>query len=55
MKLMNNLSKDALLETYRSQSFNNYQLICIERGLSENIDVSIYAKPQYSFYAMDLM
>jgi hypothetical protein len=55
MKLMNNLSKDALLETYRSQSFNNYQLICIERGLSENIDVTIYAKPQYSFYTMDLI
>lgn len=55
MKLMNNLSKEALIETYRSQNFNNYQLICIERGLSENIDVSIYAKPQYSFYVMDLM
>lgn len=55
MKLKNNLSKDALIETYRSQSFNNYQLICIERGLSEGLDVSIYAKPQYSFYIMDLM
>lgn len=55
MKLMNNLSRDALLDTYRSQSFNNYQLICIERGLSEGLDVSVYAKPQYSFYTMDLM
>lgn len=55
MKLKNNLSKEALIETYCSQDFNNYQLICIERGLSENIDVSIYAKPQYSFYTMDLM
>lgn len=55
MKLMNNLSKAALLETYRSQNFNNYQLICIERGLLEGVDVSIYAKPLYSFYTMDLM
>ena len=55
MKLKNNLSKEALIETYRSQSFNNYQLICIERGLSEGLDVSVYAKPQYSFYIMDLM
>lgn len=55
MKLKNNLSNEALIETYRSQSFDRYQLMCIERGLLEGIDVSIYAKPHYSFYTMDLM
>lgn len=55
MKLKNNLSNEALIETYRSRSFDKYQLMCIERGLLEGVDVSLYAKPLYSFYAMDLM
>ena len=55
MKLKNNLSNEALHEMYRSQNFDKYQLMCIERGLLEGIDVSIYAKPLYSFYTMDLM
>ena len=40
---------------YRSQNFDKYQLMCIERGLLEGVDVSLYAKPLYSFYTMDLM
>lgn len=55
MKLKNNLSNEALIETYRSQSFDKYQLMCIERGLLEGLDINIYAKPQYHFRIMDLM
>ena len=55
MKLKNNLSNEALHEMYRSQNFDKYQLMCIERGLLEGVDVSLYAKPLYSVYTMDLM
>lgn len=55
MKLKNNLSNEALHEMYRSQNFDKYQLMCIERGLLEGIDVSSYADPNIPWTQMHNM
>lgn len=54
MKLMNNLSIDALLDMYANQGFDTFQLRQIEEGLEQGIDVSIYAKKVHSANLMNL-
>lgn len=46
MKLANNLQIEQLLDTDWANQFNKYQLHHIRDGLSNNLDVSIYAKPE---------
>ena len=46
MKLMNNLEIEQLLKTDWAKQFNRYQLNFINDGLTNNLDVSIYAKPE---------
>ena len=54
MKLSNNLSIDALLDTYAVQDFDTFQLKQIEEGLEQGLDVSIYAKKIHSAKLMNL-
>lgn len=46
MKLANNLQVEQLLKTDWANQFNKYQLRHIRDGLSDNLDVPIYAKPE---------
>lgn len=46
MKLANNLQIEQLLKTDWANQFNKYQLHHIREGLNNNLDVSIYAKPE---------
>ena len=46
MKLANNLQIEQLLKTDWANQFNKYQLHHIRDGLSNNLDVSIYARPE---------
>lgn len=46
MKLANNLQIEQLLKTDWTNQFNKYQLSFINDGLANNLDVSIYAKPE---------
>ena len=46
MKLANNLQIEQLLNTDWASQLNKYQLHYIREGLNNNLDVSIYAKPE---------
>lgn len=46
MKLQNNLQIKQLLNTDWANQFNKNQLYRIREGLTHNLDVSIYAKPE---------
>lgn len=46
MKLANNLQIEQLLKTDWASQLNKYQLHYIREGLNNNLDVSIYAKPE---------
>ena len=52
MKLQNNLQIEQLLKTDWANQFNKFQLHHIRDGLSNNLDVSIYAKPELSYEQM---
>lgn len=54
MKLKNNLSNDALLDMYADQGFDAFQLLQIEDGLEQGLDVSSYAKKVHSANLMNL-
>ena len=49
-KIYNNLSVDNLSKTEWFNQFTKYQKEQIKAGLKENIDVSIYAKPDFNEY-----
>ena len=51
-KIYNNLSIENLTKTDWFNQFHPYQQEEIIKGLKANIDVSIYAKPEYSWRAM---
>ena len=51
-KIYNNLSVDNLSKTEWFSQFTKYQKEQIKAGLKENIDVSIYAKPEFNEYQM---
>ena len=48
-KIYNNLTKENLIKTEWFNQFDIYQQEEIYEGLEENLDVSIYAKPEYSW------
>ena len=51
-KIYNNLSIENLTKTDWFNQFHPYQQEEIIKGLKANIDVSIYAKPEYSWRVM---
>ncbi len=53
MKLEEDLIKKGFKSQCELSQFNNGQLICILRGLEANVDVSVYAKPEYEPWQMD--
>ena len=55
MKLMNNMSIDALTRMYEQQGFDNYQLNELRVGLERGVDVSIYADRSYHWGQMQMI
>ena len=55
MKLMNNMSIDALMHIYEQQDFTNYQLNEIKRGLKSGVNVSLYADRVYHWGQMQMI
>ena len=55
MKLMNNMSIEALIHIYEQQDFSNYQLNEIRVGLRRGVDVSIYADRVYHWGQMQMI
>ena len=54
MKLKNNLSEQAFVQEYRDKGiFNEHQLLQIYFGVKLGQDVSIYAKPEFTWRQMD--
>ena len=51
-KIYNNLTIDNLTKTEWFNQFDEYQQLEITEGLEDNLDVSIYAKPEYSSLQM---
>ncbi len=41
-----------MLEKYEKMNFNREQLVEIEEGLKEGLDVEIYTKPEFTFWEM---
>lgn len=55
MKLMNNMSIDALMCMYEQQNFDNFQLNEIRLGLERGVNVSIYADRSYHWGQMQMI
>lgn len=54
MKLKNNISIDTLLKEYENKGvFNDAQLCNIKLGLMFGDDVTVYAKPEFTYKQMD--
>lgn len=54
MKLKNNISIDTLLKEYEDKDvFNDAQLCNIKLGLMFGDDVTIYARPEFTYKQMD--
>ena len=51
-KIYSNLNADNLIKTEIYKQFNKLQQEEIRLGLEENIDVSIYAKPEFDWTKM---
>ena len=54
MRLTNNLSIESLIEMYEKQGFDYQQMTQIKKGLTNGIDVSVYAHNGYSAYLMQM-
>ena len=52
-KIYNNLNIENLIKTDWKNQFNENQLKEINFGLKYNLDVSIYAKPEFSWHEME--
>ena len=52
-KIHNNLTIDNLIKTDWFNQFNRKQRIAIKDGLKDNLDVLIYAKPEFDEYQMN--
>lgn len=55
MKLMNDISLDALMKTYEHQDFDEDQLNAIKIGLERRVNVSIYTNSKYHWAQMQLI
>ena len=51
-KIHNNLNIENLIKTDWFNQFNEYQIKAIVFGLKGNLDVSIYAKPEFTLEQM---
>ena len=51
-KIYNNLTIDNLIETEWFNQFHRNQKRIIKEGLNKNLDVSIYANPEFNEYQM---
>ena len=52
-KIHNNLTVENLIKTDWFNQFNRKQRIAIKDGLKDNLDVLIYAKPEFDEYKMN--
>ena len=52
-KIHNNLNIDNLMKTDWIKQFKSYQQKEIKDGYVNNLDVSIYAKPEFSWHEME--
>ena len=52
-KIYNNLSIENLMKTEKFNQFDEIQQKQIELGLKNNLDISIYAKPELDFQQMN--
>ena len=52
-KIYNNLSIENLIKTEWFNQFEEYQQFEIKDGLKENLDVSMYANPDFDTYKME--
>ena len=50
-KIHNNLTIDNLIKTDWINQFNKKQIKAIKEGLKANLDVSIYANPEFDFFS----
>lgn len=55
MKLMNNMSIDALIRMYEQQDFDDFQLNEIRVGLEQGVNVSVYENHQYHWGQMQMI
>ena len=51
-KIYNNLTIENIIKTDWFNQFESFEKNEIHRGLQENLDVSIYAKPEFNFFKM---
>ena len=51
-KIYSNLNVDNLMKTEKFNQFNNLQQEEIKQGLEKELDISIYAKPEYNWQQM---
>ena len=54
-KIYNNLNIENLINTEWFNQFDKYQQEEIKLGLEDNLNVSLYAKPEFSFEQMELI
>ena len=52
-KIYNNLTVENLIRTEWFNQFEEYQQFEIKDGLKENLDVSMYANPDFDTYKME--
>ena len=52
-KIYNNLSVDNLVKTEWFNQFDEFQQKQIRTGLEDNLNVSIYANPEFNIYQMN--
>ena len=51
-KIHNNLTVENLIKTEWFNQFDKGQQEQIRKGLEDNLDISIYAKPELNYYQM---
>ena len=54
-KIYNNLNIENLIKTEWINQFDKYQQEEIKLGLEDNLNVSLYAKPEFSSEEMELI
>ena len=52
-KIYNNLTVENLINTEWFNQFEEYQQFEIKKGIKENLDVSMYANPDFDIYKME--
>ena len=55
MKLMNTLSNETILKSYKKQGFDKRQLEFLEKCLNEGINVTKFARKEYDVSKLKLL